>query len=299
MVIFNALSAEVTVDDSTTNAPVHPEFAFSDGKIELQTTDFVFWLHEFQLSKFKLLSNEIREAREQAIAIAASLDYRTKLKVRGQSADFANTFRIMYASIVPSAYSLQFDSKTFISALRIATYHDYPDLREFAISKLRGFTLPTMERLQLADELTIPEWESMALSELCYRTEPISQDEAKILGVDRVLEISHRREKEHHRRFRDNRHFEYFSMIFRPNPWIFAPFALWIFCTLMSFITKYMIELTYAVCEGAEIVSVQLYDELYLCGWELAETYESSYHSELPRYAYRMHRSHLQRMIKP
>ncbi|CAE6339957.1 unnamed protein product [Rhizoctonia solani] len=234
--------------------PVHPEFAFSDGNIEIQSSDFLFWLHEFQLNKFQLLAKKIGEFRKQAAAIGTTGPrHRIKIKVSDQSTDLVNTFRIIYTSIVPSIPPFSPDWTAFVSAIRIANRYDYPDLRVFAIGELCNLALPTIQRIRLADELAIPEWEPIALAELCHRTTPVSQYEAEILGASRVVEISRRREEEQRRRFRESRHIEYFSMVFGPNPWILMPLALWMFYAMLTGIANYTIKLTFVVAEEVGI----------------------------------------------
>ncbi|GAB1525544.1 hypothetical protein RhiTH_008707 [Rhizoctonia solani] len=81
-----------------------------------------------------------------------------------------------------------------ISALRIASIFDYPNLRKFALSRLEGMNLSALHRVQLSDELLIPSWEIPAFAELCNRTEPITLAEADVLGMSRFVEIARIRE---------------------------------------------------------------------------------------------------------
>ncbi|KAH7345363.1 hypothetical protein B0J17DRAFT_764040 [Rhizoctonia solani] len=180
----------VTLQSSSPELPVHPEFAFTNGSIELQTLDCIFWVHEFQLTKFTGLANRIEEAREKATESGAGPGTRIIIPVFMKSNDFVDTLRLLYTSFVPSPELPSFDSVTFISALRIAALYDYPDLRELAIRELEEeFLLPAIRRFQLANELSLSDWESSVLSEFYNRSEPISEEEAVILGEARVMDI--------------------------------------------------------------------------------------------------------------
>ena len=95
----------------------------------------------------------------------------------------------------------KFDSSTLTSALRIATVFDYPELREFAISSLERADLAPIDRIQLSDELSLPQWEKPAFAELCQRKEPISIPEAQVLGIERFTQIARIREMEQHQQF--------------------------------------------------------------------------------------------------
>ncbi|CAE6466687.1 unnamed protein product, partial [Rhizoctonia solani] len=43
---------DASIIENQQQAPVHPEFAFADGNVEVQTTDQTFWVHEYHLNKF-------------------------------------------------------------------------------------------------------------------------------------------------------------------------------------------------------------------------------------------------------
>lgn len=81
---------------------------------------------------------------------------------------------------------------------------NYPELREFAISSLEKSDLMPIDRIQLSDELSLPQWEKPAFTELCQRTEPISISEAQVLGVERLTHIARVREIEQRRQFLNN-----------------------------------------------------------------------------------------------
>ncbi|CAE6513661.1 unnamed protein product [Rhizoctonia solani] len=172
---------------------VHPDFAFFDGNIELQTTDQTFWVHEYHLNKFAAFAALIQAAKSSATSdpgrrIIVTCDKKTK------GEDVYNTLKVIYASHIDGIPD--FDWSTLTSTLRIASTFDYPALRKYAISKLEGMNLPAIERIQLSDELLLPTWETPAFTELCSRKEPISHAEAEILGMTRFVEIARIRETE-------------------------------------------------------------------------------------------------------
>ncbi|KAG8763504.1 hypothetical protein FRC11_002344 [Ceratobasidium sp. 423] len=220
--------------------PVDPEFAYSDGNVELQVSPFSFnatvklsivktstlrfWIHEFQLAKFVKIAELIRQARVQG---EISPERRVKIRIHGaerlRGADFRNAFRLIYSkyvqahhrprlsphtrnlattSVVSDPSSSSFDKTTLVSALRVAILYQNPGLQSFAITRLQsGLVLPPIYRIALSDELLLPDWETSAFSELCRRPEPISQKEAKILGITRFVEIARIREVEQRRQY--------------------------------------------------------------------------------------------------
>ncbi|CAE6380163.1 unnamed protein product [Rhizoctonia solani] len=74
-------------------------------------------------------------------------------------------------------------------------------MRNFAIAQLESrFQSPSILRIKLSDELNITTWAKPAFIELCQRAEPITQDEAKVLGAERLAEVSRIREAEQRRK---------------------------------------------------------------------------------------------------
>ncbi|QRV76223.1 hypothetical protein RhiJN_19058 [Ceratobasidium sp. AG-Ba] len=155
---------------------VHPEFAFADANVEIETADRLFWIHEYQLGKFTTLVDLIKQFAITAVA----------------------TLQTLSAVITGPA---SFDADALISTLRIATVYGYPELQEFAISGLEKFDLSAIERIQLSDELLLPSWEKPAFAELCQRPGAITPSEAQVLGVERFVQVARIREAEQRRQF--------------------------------------------------------------------------------------------------
>jgi hypothetical protein len=94
---------------------------------------------------------------------------------------------------------VHFDTDTLISALRIATTYNYPELRDFAIAGLERASLTAIDRIRLSDEFLLPSWEKPAFTQLCQRPETITPAEAQVLGMDRFVQIARIREAEQRR----------------------------------------------------------------------------------------------------
>ncbi|CAE7096700.1 unnamed protein product [Rhizoctonia solani] len=190
----------VTAPDDLT-LPVHPEFTYEDGNIEVKTLDHLFWVHEFLLKKFTAFRESITRAREKGLMSTANTS-RLRIKVNSHSGNIVGAFRVLYASVFPGPQAHQFNSATLTKALRVATLYGCLDIREYAISELeKRFTFLPIVRIRMSDEFKLPAWEKSALIELCRRIEPITGEEANVLGVDRLAAISRIREAEQRRKF--------------------------------------------------------------------------------------------------
>ncbi|CAE6494969.1 unnamed protein product [Rhizoctonia solani] len=188
-----------SVEDSLMGTSTAAKLSF------IKTSTLRFWIHEFQLVKFFRIAELIRQARNQG-EITAGPERRVKVCIPGteslRSADFRNTFRVIYSNVVSAPSSPGFDETTLISTLRVATHYQNPNLRSFAITQLQsGLILSPIYRIGLSDELSLPDWEIAAFTEFCRRPEPISQKEAKILGITRFAEIARIREAEQRRQY--------------------------------------------------------------------------------------------------
>ncbi|CAE7080268.1 unnamed protein product [Rhizoctonia solani] len=195
--LFGAIGATLSPFDNSEDldpAPVHPEFAFSDGNIQLQTTNQTFWVHEYHLNKFAVFAALIQAAKSSGKVSDVDRRIVVTCDKTTNGEDIYNTLKVIYASHIDGVPD--FDSNTLTSTLRIATSFDYPALRNFAISKLEGMDIPAIQRIQLSDEFSLPSWETPAFTELCSRKESISHTEAEILGMSRFVEIARIRETE-------------------------------------------------------------------------------------------------------
>ncbi|KAH7345365.1 hypothetical protein B0J17DRAFT_728338 [Rhizoctonia solani] len=153
---------------SRTHPPVHPDFTYTDAQVELWTPESAFFVHEFQLKKFSVLAERIQKARRKT-----STGSRIQI------------------------YSSQGAEDT----LKLASKYDYPDLRQYAIDQLEeNHHLSAIRRIELSISFSIPQWELTVFAELCRRPEPISAEEAEILGMRRLVDISRIREEEQSRR---------------------------------------------------------------------------------------------------
>ncbi|CAE6381626.1 unnamed protein product [Rhizoctonia solani] len=182
---------------SQTRPPTHPEFTYTDAQIELWTSDSLFMVHEFQMNKFSVLAERIQEARQQTSASS-----RLKIVSSQKSRDIRNTLLVLYTGVAARRRGTSlFNADILTSALRIASRYKYPDLRQYAIDELeRGHSLSIIARIKLSNRFSIPEWEISACAELCRRPEPISAEEADVLGMRRLVDISRIREEEQSRR---------------------------------------------------------------------------------------------------
>ncbi|KAG8685642.1 hypothetical protein FRC09_014618 [Ceratobasidium sp. 395] len=155
------------------------EFYFLDGNIHLRVENRVFFVHQFKLVKFRKVEKMVMSHNE--------------IILEGSMKDFQNVLRISYASFDSL---VRFDPGTpaLISALRIATIYDHPQLRAFAIRQLEAKRLRMLDYLRLARDFDVPDWEKSALNYLVSRESPITEAEAEILGTKLFVAIVIRRE---------------------------------------------------------------------------------------------------------
>ncbi|KAF8756919.1 hypothetical protein RHS01_03793 [Rhizoctonia solani] len=156
------LPDEAVMAEDRKLAPVHPEFAFSDGTVEIQASE-----------RFSVLAALIQRAKASNTNLEPGRRIVLVCEPKIQGADIFNTLKVIYASYIDGIPD--FDSNIMISALRIASIFDYPNLRKFALSRLEGMNLSALHRL-------------------CNRTEPITLAEADVLGMSRFVEIARIRE---------------------------------------------------------------------------------------------------------
>ncbi|KEP48686.1 hypothetical protein V565_118080 [Rhizoctonia solani 123E] len=175
--------------------PTHPEFTYTDAQVELWTSDSLFMVHEFQVNKFPALAKRVQDARQQTPSGS-----RLKIVSSQKSRDIRNALVVIYTCVTSRRTTPLFDPDTLVSALKIASRYKYLDLRQYVIDELeKSHNLSAIRRIQLSNRFSIPEWEISACAELCRRPQPISAEEANILGMQRFVDISRIREEEQSR----------------------------------------------------------------------------------------------------
>ncbi|KAG8715446.1 hypothetical protein FRC11_004106 [Ceratobasidium sp. 423] len=197
-VVSNPRKAKATPAAQTSRAaspePVPPSQITSIGPFESEYGDVLLSVkgeglstHKYLLQRFSVLQARLSSGS------SASARPTYVLEEEGVSPeDFHNAFKILYSS--PLETPFEFDTSVFVSALRLATLYDYPALRAYSITHLNRAALGPIRRIEIARECKLPEWEEPAYIELGQRDEPITAEEAAVLGLETLTDISRRRE---------------------------------------------------------------------------------------------------------
>ncbi|QRV73075.1 hypothetical protein RhiJN_01089 [Ceratobasidium sp. AG-Ba] len=165
-------------------------FTLGDGDFNISVNGTMIQTHKYLLKRFNVL--------KQLIQQKGASHESGGLHLEQSPSDFLNTLKVLYTS--PIEATPDFDPGTLVSALRIATAYDYPALRTFTITRLENAQLKAIERIQIAREFRLTSWKIPAYEELCARDEPITKDEATILGIDAFVHVAKIREREQRRR---------------------------------------------------------------------------------------------------
>ncbi|CAE6456682.1 unnamed protein product [Rhizoctonia solani] len=161
-----------------------------DGDIELRVNNTVFKSHKHLLNDFSRLKELIKGMERYNSGTPCITVYRDERGVE----DFKNMFKVLYASLIKGPF--EFEAPVLISSLRIATAYEYPELRKFSIDRLESASLSAIQRIELAREFDLTAWDERAFQELVGRDEPITKDEAKMIGFERFEELARARENE-------------------------------------------------------------------------------------------------------
>ncbi|KAG8763503.1 hypothetical protein FRC11_002343 [Ceratobasidium sp. 423] len=167
-----------------------PLFEPGDGDMHISVNGTRFETHKYLIKRFRVLRTFL-ERNPLEISIQ-----RDDISAR----DFCETFKVLYTSAIAAPFV--FSSRTLVSALRVATAYEYYALREYCIQYLETLELSAVKRIEVAREFHLPAWEELAYRELEMRDEPITNGEAKIIGLDAFVSIAGMREKEQRRRGR-------------------------------------------------------------------------------------------------
>ncbi|KAF8753922.1 hypothetical protein RHS01_06790 [Rhizoctonia solani] len=149
-----------------------------------QTGNRLFRIHQFKLNEFDRLRPKLEQATKDD-------KERKTVKLQDDADDFHNLLLVLYSSV----YDLRFFSSEILkSTLKLATKYAHPTLRAFAINELEKHELEPIDRFELSRHCGVAEWMPKAIDDLCWREEPITVAEARILGPEKLVEIATRRE---------------------------------------------------------------------------------------------------------
>ncbi|CAE6490634.1 unnamed protein product [Rhizoctonia solani] len=197
-VVSNPRKAKPTPAETTSRAassePVPLSQITSIGPFESEYGDVLLSVKGEGLSTHRYLLQRFSVLQERLSAGSSTSPQPTYvLEEEGVNPeDFHNAFKILYSS--PLETPFEFDTPVFVSALRLATLYDYPALRAYSITHLNQAALGPIRRIEIARECKLPEWEEPAYIELGQRDEPITAEEASVLGLETLTDISRRRE---------------------------------------------------------------------------------------------------------
>ncbi|CAE6493041.1 unnamed protein product [Rhizoctonia solani] len=198
--------ASVLDFDSDTSSPIvvatHPEpeisappeykgeplFEPGDGDMQISVNGTRFESHKYLIKRLRglrpLLDKQHSDINIQRNDVSAE--------------DFSEMFKVLYASIITGPF--EFTATTLISTLRVATIYEHQALRDYCVQYLETLELDAVKRIEIAHEFRLPAWEGPAYHELGMRDEPITTEEANIMGLDSFVRIAEIREKEQRRR---------------------------------------------------------------------------------------------------
>jgi len=91
-------------------------------------------------------------------------------------------------------------SDGWASILRLSARWAMPQVKELAVRKLENLNFGNIAtKLQMAQELGVQQWFSLAMKTLVTRREPLNADEYNVLGQQHVLQVLDLRERVHSR----------------------------------------------------------------------------------------------------
>ncbi|KAF8602054.1 hypothetical protein BDV93DRAFT_607705 [Ceratobasidium sp. AG-I] len=167
-----------------TEVPLDKDFYFPDGNICLLVgMRRMFCIHRYKLGEFLKLRPQI-EGNKHLVVIQLPND---------NPDDLHNAFKVVYTC----PYALQpptFDISVLVSTLRIATKYQNNALRNFAIHQLDLKDLSIIERIPIAREFNIEEWEAQTIQNLILRPAPVTFEEAEVLGIKDFFRVAAQRE---------------------------------------------------------------------------------------------------------
>ncbi|CAE6469460.1 unnamed protein product [Rhizoctonia solani] len=196
---------KVDVDVTTpTEKPVatkrHSKINFDNTLVVIQVEDTLFNVHKYQLLKSETFSDMFKIPSQSNDQPEEGSSPEHPIVMQGVSAtDFEALLTVLYARTsigFPSYFSNSQptpEASLIIPAFRLANMWNFSDLRAYLIP-FTETVLGDIDKIVFAREFGIQDWLALAHKNLCERTEPITLEEARKLGIESLVFISRMRE---------------------------------------------------------------------------------------------------------
>ncbi|CAE6522303.1 unnamed protein product [Rhizoctonia solani] len=172
----------------------HTEFYFDNTLVTVQVENTLFNVHKYQLVKSEVFSDIFKSMENRQPREGSSSDLPIVMKGITAS-DFAVLLKILYARHCPCHQpAMETSTALIMPAFRLANALQFSEVCADLLP-LAERDLGDVDKIVFAREFDIKDWLATAHVRLCQREEPLSNEEARKLGVDSVLIISHMREK--------------------------------------------------------------------------------------------------------
>ncbi|KAJ1305378.1 hypothetical protein OPQ81_000393 [Rhizoctonia solani] len=176
----------------------HPEFFFDNTLVAIQIDNVLFNVHKYQLAKSGVFSDMFKLPKPTDGEPEEGSSPKHPIVIEGVAAsDFTALLRVLYASHFSSNQPSP-KASLIIPAFRLANMFDFSELRAYLLP-LAEKNLDDVDKIVFAREFDIKEWLAPAHTRLCLREDPLSNEEARKLGVDSVLIVWRMREQHRNR----------------------------------------------------------------------------------------------------
>ncbi|KAG8684927.1 hypothetical protein FRC09_015058, partial [Ceratobasidium sp. 395] len=141
------------------------------------------------ICEFNAFSLQLSAAKEQGEP--------REIRLNERVSDVKAMIEVLHAPVYGKENVEGFTVNTLVATLILATKYDHPSLRAYAIHMLepREREISPARRIELSQTYGIPGWVRGAVDELGWRREPISPEEANMLGPDMLDTVSRLRER--------------------------------------------------------------------------------------------------------
>lgn len=165
----------------------HKRFFFEDGNISFLLDDVLYRVHRYFFCRdskvFKTRLSRLSTQEDSSPLIVSIEDVKPK--------DFDAFLSVLYPLDFNASDGYSFEKLT--SILDLSTRWGFTSIRDMAIRCLKPPT--AHQRLILGRKYGVDQWILPALQELCERPEPLTPDEARLMGLEDVILVGSVREK--------------------------------------------------------------------------------------------------------
>ncbi|KAG8963762.1 hypothetical protein FRC03_002587 [Tulasnella sp. 419] len=167
----------------------HTSFYAHRAPVILLVENTLYSVDKTILSQFQVFKDMFECAGEFNKNLTEGLSDDNPIQLQGVTTFEMDSLLNFFNPIHLLEKSSSLDGESWKAILYLATMWDFAKLRDLAIEAIEKLDFGPMDMIMLSRKCNVQQWLTSAYVALCTRAEPITLDEARVLGLDFAFQL--------------------------------------------------------------------------------------------------------------